>query len=167
VLAVFGLPAQPGHPVGDERLGVPREVLQRVPGDGLAPADLHAALDGTPYAAATEFADWMWGQTDLAFLDCDDEMEVVDAEWSGDNVQELTRQWQAASALMDRVTALETWLEKDPARHFAQLLEAALAPSANPADTAERSAHAEEVTSGELASAPADAILAVQPSAAA
>ena len=99
-----------------ERLGVPPEVLQRVPGDGLAPADLHAALDGTPYAAVADFADWTWGQTDLAFLDCDDEMEVVDAEWSDDNVQELARQWQAAKALMDRVTALETWLEQDPAR---------------------------------------------------
>ena len=46
--------------------------------------------------AAAEFADWTWGQTDLAFLDCDDEVEVVDAEWSDENVRELTRQWKLA-----------------------------------------------------------------------
>jgi enamine deaminase RidA (YjgF/YER057c/UK114 family) len=142
-------------------------VLQRVPGDGLAPAELHAVLDGTPYAAAAEFADWIWGQTDLIFLDCDDEMEVVDAEWSDDNVQELTRQWQTAGALMDRVTALEIWLERDPARHFAQLLEAALAPSADVVDTAERSAHAQEVSRCESANVPVHARLTIPPPAAA
>ena len=124
-------------------------------------------MDGTPYAAAAEFADWTWGQTDLIFLDCDDEMEVVDAEWSDDNVQELTRQWQAAKALMDRVTALEVWLEQDPAGHFSQLLEAALARSADLADTAEGSAHAQEVTDSESAIESVDAILAIPPSAAA
>jgi hypothetical protein len=150
-----------------EGLGVPRELLQRVPGDGLEPADLHAVLDGGPYAAAADFADWTWGQTDLAFLDCDDEVEVVDAEWTDDNVQELTRQWQSAKALMDRVTALESWLEQDPAGHFAQLLDAALARSPRVADTAERSGHAQEVTGSDSISEPLDPILALSPSAAA
>ena len=150
-----------------EGLGVPRELLQRVPGDGLEPADLHAVLDGGPYAAAAEFADWTWGQTDLAFLDCDDEVEVVDAEWTDDNVQELTRQWQAARALMDRVTALEAWLEQNPAGHFAQLLDAALAPSPKVAGTAEGSTHAQEVTGPDPTIESLDTILALPTSAAA
>jgi hypothetical protein len=149
-----------------EHLGVPREVLRQVPADGLAPADLHAALDGTSYAAAAQFADWTWGHTDLAFLDCDDEMEVVDAEWSDENVQELDREWQKAKALMDRVTALEVWLEQNPALHFGQLIEAALARSANLA-TAEGSAHVQEVSRCEPADNPVHTSLAVQPPAAA
>jgi hypothetical protein len=128
-----------------ENQGVPREVLVRLPADGRSPADLHAALDAGPHAAVAEFADWTWGQTDLAFLDCDDEMEVVDAEWSDENVQELTRQWRHAKALMDRVTALESWLELDPAGHFAQLVNTALTWSSS---VQEGSAHAQQ-TPGE------------------
>jgi len=70
-----------------DTLGVPRELLLRIPAEGIDPARLHAVLDATRYAAAAEFADWTWGQTELAFLDCDDEVEIVDADWSEDNVQ--------------------------------------------------------------------------------
>ena len=147
-----------------ESLGVPRELLVRLPGDGVSPGDLHAALDGGPYTAAADFADWTWAETELAFLDCDDEMEVVDADWSDDNVQELTRQWRDAKALMDRVTALETWLEQDPAGHFAQLVDAATAPSAS---VQEGSANAQEIAPGESNDVDADADIAVPGAAAA
>ena len=50
-----------------EALGVPRKVLERVPADGISPAQLHKALDLTPHAAAAEFADWTWGQTGPCF----------------------------------------------------------------------------------------------------
>jgi hypothetical protein len=108
------------------RAALPRQLLFRIPGDGLSPAELHAALDGTSFLPVAEFADWTWGQTGLAFLDCDDEVEVVDVEWTDDNVRELTTHWRQASALMDRVTAFEHWLEADPAAHFTLLLETAL-----------------------------------------
>ena len=49
---------------------------------GVTPADLHTRLDGTRLAAVAEFADWTWGQTHLAFLDFEDEVEVADADWS-------------------------------------------------------------------------------------
>ena len=65
---------------------VPGDLLTRIPAGGLTPADLHARLDGTPYVALAEFADWQWGQTETAFLDLDDEVEVYDAEWSRENV---------------------------------------------------------------------------------
>jgi hypothetical protein len=110
-----------------EALGVPSDVLERVPADGIPPAQLHKALDKTRHAAAAEFADWTWGETGSVFLDCDDEVEVVDTDWSDETVQELVDHWRAASALMERVYALEGWLEKDPASNFAQLLEVALA----------------------------------------
>lgn len=109
-----------------EALGVPRVALRRVPHDGVSPTDLHAKLDGTRFAAVAEFADWTWGQTDLAFLDFDDEVEVGDADWSDEVVQDLSRQWQTAQAIMNRVAALEEWLEQAPALHFAELLDAVL-----------------------------------------
>ncbi|MCC6176181.1 MAG: TraM recognition domain-containing protein [Chloroflexi bacterium] len=43
---------------------VPCELLTAIPECGLSPTDLHARLDGTPYAAAADFADWQWGQTE-------------------------------------------------------------------------------------------------------
>ena len=126
-----------------QNLGVPRELLLRVPEDGLSPAALHAALDGTPHAAAAEFADWTWGQTDTAFLDFDDDMEISDADWSDEIIQELTQQWRKADGTMSRVTAIEAWLERDPANHFAVLLEAATAHP--PALDDEGRPHAQEI----------------------
>jgi hypothetical protein len=126
-----------------QNLGVPRELLLRVPEDGLPPTALHAALDGTPHAAAAEFADWTWGQTDTAFLDFDDDMEISDADWSDEIIQELTQQWRKADAIMSRVAAIEAWLERDPANHFAVLLEAATARL--PALDDEGRPHAQEI----------------------
>ena len=42
-------------------------------------------------------------------------MEIYDADWSDDIIQELTQQWRKADAIMSRVTAVEAWLERDPA----------------------------------------------------
>jgi hypothetical protein len=110
-------------------LGIPQPLLRRIPADGVNPEDLHARLDATRFAAVAEFADWTWGQTDLAFLDFDDEVEVADADWSDETIQELTRQWQASEAIMNRVAALQAWLEKAPGRNFAELLSAVLPDS--------------------------------------
>jgi hypothetical protein len=125
-----------------ERTALPRRLLLRIPRDGLSPAELHAALDGTSFLPVAEFADWTWGQTGLAFLDCDDEVEVVDVNWTDDNVRELTTQWRQASALMDRVTAFERWLEADPAGRFTPVLETVLRDAADQT----RSSDAEDPT---------------------
>ena len=63
---------------------VPRALLATIPEEGFTPADLHARLDGTPYVAAAEFADWQW-QTETVFLDADDEVDV-DIEWNRENL---------------------------------------------------------------------------------
>jgi hypothetical protein len=107
-------------------LSIPQTLLRRIPADGINPENLHARLDATRFAAVAEFADWTWGQTDLTFLDFDDEVEVADADWSDEAIQELTRQWQASEAIMNRVAALQEWLEKAPTRNFAELLTAVL-----------------------------------------
>jgi hypothetical protein len=133
----------------ERRTGLARKLLQRLPNNGFKPAELHRALDQTRFAAAAEFADWTWGMTELACLDFDDEIEIADAEWTDDNIDELTRQWKLASALMDRVGALETWLEQSPSDHFTELLEAVLMRM--PPATATGGAHAEQPESNDTA----------------
>ena len=105
---------------------VGRDLLLRIPEEGIHPRDLHARLDGTPFKPAAAFADWVWGDTGTAFLDLTDDMEVADADWTRENVDELARQWTVAEALLDRVSAFCTWLEADPAARFERLVAAAL-----------------------------------------
>ena len=133
-LLLFALCAQPVVGGMDSRVPlldaaeryVPRALLLDLPAGGLEPAELHERLNGTAYAAAAEFADWLWGETGTVFLDLDDEVEVSDADWTREIVDELARQWRIATVLLDRIDALATWLEADPPAHFARLLDAAL-----------------------------------------
>lgn len=113
-LLLFALCAQPVAGGMDSRVplldaaerSVPAAVLREVPAGGLEPDELHARLDGTPYAGAAAFADWLWGDTGMVFLDYDDEVEVMDADWTPDVVAALAAQWRRASALLDRIDAL-------------------------------------------------------------
>jgi len=138
-LLLFALCTQPFAPGFDSRVPlldaceahVPMTILREIPEGGLAPSLLHERLDNSPYAAAAEFADWLWAETGSAFLDLDEEIEVSDADWTHDNVVELATQWQRAEAILDRIDALATWLETDPPAHFSQLLEAALGRDAH------------------------------------
>jgi hypothetical protein len=131
-LLLFALCAQPYDSGADTRVAlldaaeahVPRELLLAIPEGGLSPAELHARLDDTPYAAAALYADWLWGEAGTAFLDLDDEMEVSDADWTPEVVQELAAQWQEARAILDRIGELATRLEADPPEQFGRLLAA-------------------------------------------
>lgn len=105
---------------------VQRALLLDIPDGGLAPAELHQRLDGTPYAAAAAFSDWLWGATNTVFLDLDDEIEVVDAEWTLDNLQALAEQWQRAQGILGRIADLAAWLEEDLPGRFRVVLDAAL-----------------------------------------
>jgi hypothetical protein len=131
LLALCEQPYPTGHdtriPLLDAVSGaLPAEQVARIPRQGLHPTQLHERLDGTRFAAAAEFADWLWSSTGTIFLDADDEVEIYDAEWSREVVLALAEEWRAAAPIMDRVKALEGWLEEDPPRHFAELLDAVL-----------------------------------------
>ena len=115
---------------------LPAELAERVPKQGLHPRTLHERLDGGRFAAAVEFADWLWGCTGSIFLDADDEVEIYDAVWTRQVVLALAEEWRTAGPIMDRVAALERWVEEDPARHFAELLDAALGASPHTSDPA-------------------------------
>ena len=124
---------------------VPRALLVAIPEDGFTPADLHARLDGTPYAAAAELADWQWSQTETIFLDADDDVDV-DVEWTRENVAVLAEQWQHAEEILDRITALTTWLESDLPTRFTRLVDVVLERDHYLAYLHERRCYAFEIT---------------------
>lgn len=108
------------------RTCVSHNLLRQIPEGGFPLDEVHVAFDDTSCSAVADFAAWLWGETGSVFLDVDDEIEVVDAEWTRENVLELTHQWRQAEALLDRVEALAEWLEADPVARFHLLVEAAL-----------------------------------------
>ncbi|HVC32541.1 MAG TPA: hypothetical protein VNL16_03420 [Chloroflexota bacterium] len=157
-LLLFTLCAQPYETGYDTRLPlldageahVPRTLLSQIPESGFTPADLHDRLDGSAYAAAAEFADWIWADTGLVFLDVDDE-EAVDVDWTRENVLELTEQWSRSRALLDRIATLDSWLEADPVANFGRLLDAALGRDPHLNYERDRRLYACEITSDGLA----------------
>lgn len=153
-LLLFALCAQPYEPGYDTRVAlldaggahVPPDLLAEIPPGGFTPTELHERLDGTPYAAAADYADWLWGETGTLFLDLDEEVVVSDADWTRENVLELAEQWRRATAILDRIGELATWLETDPPGHFARLLDAALGRDARLAYERTRRLYACEIT---------------------
>lgn len=111
--------------------GVRAADLARLPPDGVDRRDLHARLDGTPWAAAAEFADWLMSDTGTCFLDYSDEVEILDNDaWDPDYLADLAAQWQRAEGIQGRIGALCALLEAAPAARFAALVTAALRPGA-------------------------------------
>jgi hypothetical protein len=157
-LLLFALCAQPFAPGFDSRVPlldaceahVPMTMLREIPEGGIDPSDLHERLDGTPYAPAAEFADWLWAETGSVFLDLDEEIEVSDADWTHENVVALATQWQRAEAILDHIDALASWLENAPLAHFSQLLEAALGRDAHLTYERMRKHYACEITEAGL-----------------
>lgn len=153
-LLLFALCAQPYLSGDDTRVAlldageahVPRELLAEIPPDGFAPAELHERLDGTPHAAAADYADWLWGETGTVFLDFDEEIVVSDADWTRENILELAEQWRRATAVLDRIGELATWLEADLPARFARLLDAALGRDARLTYERTRRLYACEIT---------------------
>jgi hypothetical protein len=107
---------------------LPPAVLDRLPPIGLGRETLGLRLAETPYAAAADFAAWLWAETGTVFLDVPEGADVVDADWSPEVVADVADQWRRARALLDRIEALERWLEADPAPRFGALLDAAGVP---------------------------------------
>jgi hypothetical protein len=162
-LLLFALCAKPYESGADSRAAlldaaeahVPRALLAEIPAGGLTPAELHERLDGTPYAAAAEYADWLWGETGSVFLDVDEEM-VVDVEWTRENVLELADQWRLARGILNRIGELARSLEADPPPRFEQLLDAAFGRDAQLEYQRMRRFYACEITQAGLVPIPHD-----------
>jgi len=108
-----------------EEASIAETTFAAIPAGQRTPDRLAAALDGTPYAATTDLARWLYDETGSCFLDLTWEMQLLDNDgWTPAFIDELRAQWRAAAPLIARVDALATLLESDPDAHFAALLRA-------------------------------------------
>lgn len=101
---------------------VGEDLIKLIPARGWEPAELHRCLDGTPREGVALFADLLWRETDTIFLDVDYEEDILDLEWTRENVELLTLRWPRAVQIQERVREVEEWLEKAPAQNFRHLL---------------------------------------------
>lgn len=98
------------------------ELIKRIPEGGWSPEELHSMLDGSRFAGAATFADWVWHQTGTDFLDCDYE-DYVEIPWSREAVEELTRHHARGRQVMAETNSLVDWLDDALARNFREMME--------------------------------------------
>ncbi len=105
---------------------IPQETLLRIPTCGIPLEVLTEAVQDTGYAGAAQAAAWVRAETGNFFLDHsfeDGDYDGFSDPWEEEIIQEGTKEWQRASALVDSVVKLADWLEGDLASRFAELLE--------------------------------------------
>ena len=105
---------------------IPQETLLKIPQGGIPLEDLTEALKGTGFEGAANTASWVWAETGNFFLDhCYDDgnYDGFCDPWDDDIIEEGTKEWRKASALMDSVTTLADWLEEDLPGRFAEMLD--------------------------------------------
>ena len=95
---------------------MPLEMLRELPPAGFDPDIIWAALQGTPLEPLGLGALWLAGATHNFFLDRQMDWEIeayYSTPWDDENVQWLSGEWQEARRIMERVSELETWMERD------------------------------------------------------
>jgi len=90
----------------------------------LSPEEAHRLLKGTKYEPLALWADRLHYSTGNFFLDTDYEMLMSNfgPEWSPENVEELTRQWQQAEVHDNKTGEFMEWLEEDLPGRFEELV---------------------------------------------
>lgn len=106
---------------------LPRSLLERVPQGGFGYDEFQETLKGTRFEALIRWAQRMGhNSTGNLFLDEDEESLNSSGQypdWSKQNVQELTSEWQQAQVILQKIDELSDYLEADPEEHFAELLD--------------------------------------------
>ena len=105
---------------------IPQQTLLGIPEGGISLEALTEALQGTEFEGAAQAAAWIRGETGNFFLDAsydDGEYEGFADPWEDDIIEEGTREWRRANALIDSVGRLTDWLEEDLPPRFAEMLE--------------------------------------------
>ncbi len=104
---------------------IPQETLRRIPQGGIPQDVLTAALAGTGFEGAAQACAWVWAETGNFFLDHTYEEGNYDGfsdPWDDDVIEEGTKEWRTATALMDAVAGLAGWLEEDLPGRFGEML---------------------------------------------
>ena len=105
---------------------IPQQTLLRIPEGGIPLEDLTGALKETRFEGAAHAASWVLAETGNFFLDAcyeDGNYDGFCDPWDDDIIEEGTKEWQRANALMDSVTRLADWLEEDLPARFAEMLD--------------------------------------------
>ena len=105
---------------------IPQQTLLGIPEGGIPLDALTEALEGTAFEGAAEAAAWVRGETGNFFLDAsydDGEYDGFADPWEDEIIEEGTKEWRKANALMDSVGRLADWLEDDLPGRFAEMLE--------------------------------------------
>jgi hypothetical protein len=105
------------------------ELAERVPPCGWLPEQLHKT-DGTKIDGLGVFADWAFQKTGCVMLDTTpSNCEWVEGstepafKWTVRNVQILSQQWPKVVEIRKKIDHLVQWLEEDPQRRFAEILD--------------------------------------------
>lgn len=104
---------------------VPLELLQRIPGDGFTPEELHRLLDNTPYQALAVWGDLINLSTGNEFLDTDEEMMAssVMPDWDLESVAYYTRQWAEAERVRRGPVEMMEKFEQQAEEYLTEVLD--------------------------------------------
>ena len=103
---------------------LPEALIQRAGKNRLSPEEAHRLLDGTRYEPLALWAERICQSTGNLFLDTDYEMLMNSSlpDWTTEEVEGLTREWQSAEALVHRTDEFMDWLDKDLEAHAEELI---------------------------------------------
>ena len=104
---------------------VPAELIQLVPEGGISPEEAHQLLNDTEYEGLALWADQLHLSTNNIFFDTDYEMfwgGYDQLDWDLEIVERLTREWQQADVIDEKVGRFFDWLEGDLEPRFRELL---------------------------------------------
>ena len=105
---------------------IPQQTLLRIPQGGIPQDVLAEAVRGTRFEAAAHTAAWVWAESGNFFLDgCyeDGTYDGFSDPWEEEIIEQGTKEWAEAKAVMDSVSQLAEWLEEDLAARFAEMLD--------------------------------------------
>jgi hypothetical protein len=107
------------------RQQVSSELLQRIPETGFTTEDLHLLLDSTAYSALALWGDMINLCTGNDFLDTDEEMmsNSVLPDWTRENVDYFTREWEEAEEKQSLTHAMAEQFEKNPSQYFQEVMD--------------------------------------------
>ena len=103
------------------------ETLKRIPENGIPMELLKEAVRETPLEAVLLEAEWVYNDTGNTFLDCnpteEDEFSGFSDPWETEVIEAMTKEWEIAKPIKDKMYKLEKWLEKDIDKRFEEMLD--------------------------------------------
>ncbi|MBI2836117.1 MAG: hypothetical protein HYX85_00285 [Chloroflexi bacterium] len=105
---------------------VPKKLLKKVPDKGFPLETLKERLKDTRYWGVALFVGRIHQSAGNFYLDTDDEMLWSGGdlpEWTKEDIDWLTNQWQQAQLIMQEADRSAEWLEQDMPAHFKELLD--------------------------------------------